>query len=381
MNHSEIQAWLHLLHAPGLGFVKISRLLDTFGDASTVIQQKSFPKGCQVPATAVRHLQQAQTDDIQAELNWLNKDINHILTLNDPLYPPQLRQIDEPPVLLFVKGHPEVLLLPQLAVVGSRSATQGGLNNTQAFCQDLSQKGFVITSGLAAGIDATAHQAALDANGQTVAVMGTGINQIYPKGNQNLAKAIIETGAVISELPFNTPPHAHNFPRRNRIIAGLSVGTLVVEAAKKSGTLITARLAMEQNRPVMAIPGSIHNPHSKGCHALIKQGAKLVESAQDIAEELAPSVAMLSDQLRQQLQSNSHQQESKNLENPTEAPICQHSDSQQVILEALGYDPVSFDELVTATQLSAAELNSDLMLLELNGLLSKSAGSVYQRVK
>ena len=342
MNDIEIQAWLHLLQAPGLGIAKTTRLLQVFGDASTAIQQKSFPKSCQVPASAVRYLQQADNDDIQAELHWLDKAHNHVVPLSDPLYPPQLRQIDEPPLLLFVKGQPEVLLLPQLAVVGSRSATQGGLNNTQAFCHDLSTKGFVITSGLAAGIDATAHQAALDAMGQTVAVMGTGINQIYPKNNQALAKAIVQSGAVISELPFNTPPHAHNFPRRNRIISGLSLGTLVVEAAKKSGTLITARLAMEHNRPVMAIPGSIHSPHSKGCHSLIKQGAKLVESGQDVADELESSVAMLSDQLREQLNTA----EATTLEKTSSGPICQLPNSQQLILDAMGFDPIGFDDLI-----------------------------------
>ncbi len=376
-NESEIQAWLHLLRAPGLGSVKTQKLLQTFGDAQTAIQQKSFPKDCQVPSSATRYLQQANNDDLAAELSWLNKNNNHILPLNDPLYPPQLRQIEDPPLLLFVKGQAETLLLPQLAVVGSRNATAGGINNTQAFCHDLSQKGYVITSGLAAGIDATAHQAALDAGGQTVAVMGTGINQIYPKSHQQLAKSIVTQGAVISELPLNTPPHAHNFPRRNRIIAGLSLGTLVVEAAKKSGTLITARLSMEQNRPVMAIPGSIHNPHSKGCHLLIKQGAKLVESAQDIAEELSPSVAMLSDQIRDQLQ----QSDSPNLEKNSEDPICQLPDSQQKVLSAMGHDPISFDHLMAATSMAVAELNSDLMLLELSGWISKSPGSQYQRVK
>nr|WP_246172745.1 DNA-processing protein DprA [Marinicella rhabdoformis] len=360
-----------------MGIKKATNLLQEFGDAKTAIKQKTFPKTCQIPTSAVRYLQNASADDIQAELSWLEKPHNHILPLNDPLYPPQLRQIDEPPLLLFVKGQPEVLLLPQLAVVGSRNATQGGLNNTQAFCQDLSQKGFVITSGLAAGIDATAHQAALDAQGQTIAVMGTGINQIYPKSNQNLAKAIVQAGAVVSELPFNTPPHAHNFPRRNRIIAGLSLGTLVVEAAIKSGTLITARLSMEQNRPVMAIPGSIHNPHSKGCHALIKQGAKLVESAQDIAEELTTNVTMLSEQIREQLQ----QQPNENLEKKAADPICALPESQQLVLQTMGYDPISFDDLAAATDMSVAALNSDLMLLELSDWITKSAGSQYQRVK
>lgn len=377
MASSQTQAWLHLLRAPGLGIVRVNKLLNHFGDASQIINQTSFPKSCQVPSEAARYLKSASNDDIQAELNWLEKPNNHVLPLNDPLYPPQLKQIDEPPLLLFVKGSPEVLLLPQLAVVGSRQASKGGLENTAAFCGNLVKKGWVITSGLAAGIDAAAHQSAINEQGQTVAVMGTGINQIYPKANQQLAKSITESGAVVSEFPLNTGPNAHNFPRRNRIIAGLSLGTLVVEAAKKSGTLITARQTLEQGRPVMAIPGSIHNPHAKGCHALIKQGAKLVESAADITEELAPSVAMLSDQLQQQLALQSDDQ----LENETAAHTLPITEKEQSILDAMGFDPIGFDELVSLATQEAAELNATLMALELSGWIQSLPGAQYQRVK
>ncbi|MGJ8663813.1 MAG: DNA-processing protein DprA, partial [Marinicella sp.] len=287
-SQNTVTSWLHLLKAPGLGYVKTTQLLAHYGDANSVLIQTKFPSEYNIPKQAIHYLSKASNDDIRDELTWLEKPGNQVLTLDDPIYPPQLKQISDPPVLLFIKGNPNTLLLPQLAVVGSRHASQGGLNNAHSFCFDLAKRGLVITSGLAAGVDSQSHQGAIDAQGQTIAVMGTGINSIYPKQNQALAKIIAEQGAVITELPLNTPPHAHNFPRRNRIIAGLSLGTLVVEAAQKSGTLITARLSMENNRPVMAIPGSIHNPLAKGCHLLIKQGAQLVESAQDILHEITP---------------------------------------------------------------------------------------------
>src|SRR5690554_6041121 len=264
MATENIKAWLHLYRAPGLGYVGLSRLLEYFGQVDTILRQSKFPAELQVPASAKQYLKQCSDDDLKPVLSWLDKPDNHIIPFNDAVYPPQLKATDDPPVLLFVKGRIEALLMPQLAVVGSRRASQGGLDNSRSFCYDLAKKNWVITSGLAAGIDAAAHQAALDAGGLTVAVMGTGINAIYPKSNQQLAKDIIAQGAVVSEFDFNTPPQATNFPRRNRIIAGLSLGTLVVEAGQKSGTLITARLTNEINRPVMAIPGSIHNPMAKG---------------------------------------------------------------------------------------------------------------------
>lgn len=375
MPFNETESWLHLLNAPGLGFARISKLITHFGKASEILTQSSFPSEFQIPKQAVNHLNKATNDDISNELNWLAKPNNNLLTIDDALYPPQLLQSNDPPPGLFVKGNVNVLLLPQLAVVGSRNATQAGLNNTHAFCFDLASKGMVITSGLAAGVDTRAHQAALDAKGQTIAVMGTGINMIYPKSNKTLAKTIADHGAVISELPFNTPPHAHNFPRRNRIIAGLSLGTLVVEAANKSGTLITARLCMENNRPVLAIPGSIHNPMAKGCHHLIKQGAKLVESAHDIYEELSPSIAMLSDQLNANLNNLNNQ----SLEKSVHSPNIKLSESQQHIFDQLDFHPTSFDAIVEQTGLSSAAIASDLLILELSGVIEKLPGAKYQK--
>lgn len=368
-------SWLHLLNAPGLGFARISQLLDHFGSVVQITSQSSFPPELNIPKKALQYLTHSSNDDIHAELQWLEKNNNHLLTIDDPLYPPQLKQISDPPVALFVKGNPNALLLPQLAVVGSRNASQGGLKNAHAFCHDLAKSGLVITSGLAAGIDTQAHQGALDASGQTIAVMGTGINSIYPKSNQSLARTIANQGAVVSEFPLNTPPHAFNFPRRNRIIAGLSLGTLVVEAASKSGTLITARLSIENNRPVMAIPGSIHNPMSKGCHQLIKQGAKLVESAQDIMEELAPSIDMLTDQLQSSL--NTLNESSLEINQPT--PNISLSETQNLIFKHLDFNPTSFDAIVDLSELSSAEVASDLLIMELSGLVEKLPGGKYQK--
>jgi len=368
-------SWLHLLNAPGLGFARISQLLEHFGSAEQIVAQTKFPAQFNIPNQALKHLINASNDDIDQELLWLDKANNHLLTIDDPLYPPQLKQISDPPVALFVKGNPQALLLPQLAVVGSRNASQAGLKNAHAFCYDLAKSGLIITSGLAAGIDTQAHQGALDASGQTIAVMGTGINSIYPKSNQALAKTIASQGAVVSEFPLNTPPHAYNFPRRNRIIAGLCLGSLVVEAASKSGTLITARLSVENNRPVMAIPGSIHNPMSKGCHQLIKQGAKLVESAQDIMEELSPSISMLTDQLKTCL----NELDETPLEITPVTPNISLSESQKLIFDQLDFNPTSFDAIVNQSELSSAEVASDLLIMELSGLVEKLPGAKYQK--
>lgn len=385
MAADDIKAWLHLYRAPGLGYVGLNRLLEYYGDVTAILAQSKFPTELQVPASVKQYLKQCSDDDLKSVLSWLEKPDNHIIPVNDAVYPPQLKATDDPPILLFVKGRIEALLMPQLAVVGSRRATQGGLDNGRAFCYDLAKKNWVITSGLAAGVDAAAHQAALDAGGLTVAVMGTGINAIYPKSNQQLAKDIIAQGAVITEFDFNTPPQANNFPRRNRIIAGLSLGTLVVEAGQKSGTLITARLTNEINRPVMAIPGSIHNPMAKGCHWLIKQGAVLVESADDILHELKPGMSMLSDQIRRRLQEQDllaveNNQQSPDME-PTERELknMDLTDTQQIIMDHLGYDPTRFDALVATVELDTATVSSDLLLLELHGLVTKLPGTKYQK--
>ncbi|CAG0910748.1 unnamed protein product, partial [Cyprideis torosa] len=225
--------------------------------------------------------------DIAADLNWLSHDKHYILPITSEQYPSLLRAIDDPPPLIYVVGDPNLLSYPQLAVVGSRNATRAGIANAEAFSLHLASAGLGITSGLALGIDTAAHRGALKADGITLAVAGTGLDGVYPARNRSLAEEIARTGALISEFPIGTRPSPENFPRRNRIISGLSLGTLVIEAAAKSGSLITARLASEQGREVFAIPGSIHNPLARGCHQLIRQGAKLVETGDDILEELA----------------------------------------------------------------------------------------------
>ncbi len=373
MVEQQIKAWLHLYRAPGLGYSGVRRLLDYFGDAGSVIRQKHFPEELGISKSQQSYFSQCHDNDLTEVLQWLEKEHNHVLPIDDDLYPPQLKATADPPVLIFVKGRIDALLMPQLAVVGSRRASRGGLDNARAFCYELAKKNWLITSGLAAGVDAAAHQAALDAGGETVAVMGTGINRIYPKQNQTLAKDIMHQGAVVTEFDFNAPPKASHFPQRNRIIAGLSLGTLVVESGQKSGTLITARLSYDINRPVMAIPGSIHNPMAKGCHWLIKQGAALVESVEDIVQELEPGMSMLSEQIRQRISTATTEE----LENSREQLDIELSDSQQQLLSHIGYDPVTFDDLVTATELTTSDVSSDLLILELNGLIEKQAGAKY----
>jgi DNA processing protein len=373
VSESRIKAWLHLYRAPGLGFSAISQLLDYFGDASAIIKQKQFPKELGVSKSLQTYFNQCRDNNLTEVLQWVEKDHNHILPIDDDLYPPQLKATEDPPVLLFVKGRVESLLLPQLAVVGSRRASRGGLDNARSFCYELAKKNWLVTSGLAAGVDAAAHQAALDAGGETVAVMGTGINRIYPKANQALAKDIMRQGAVITEFDFNSPPKANHFPRRNRIIAGLSLGTLVVESGQKSGTLITARLTYDMNRPVMAIPGSIHNPMAKGCHWLIKQGAALVESVDDIVNELAPGMSMLGEQIRERMTKETGEM----VEKSAQQHDIELSDSQQQLLARMDYDPISFDDLQADSGQSTADVSADLLILELNGLIEKQAGAKY----
>lgn len=279
----------------------------------------------------------------------------HVLTLGDPAYPARLLQTVDPPLLLYVQG--EIALLGQaaIAVVGSRRPTVQGIDNARAFAASLSLQGLVVISGLALGIDAAAHEGALTGSTPTVAVVGTGLDRVYPARHRELAHRIAERGAVVSEYAPGTPPLPENFPPRNRIIAGLSLGTLVVEAALQSGSLITARLALEAGREIFAVPGSIHSPQSKGCHALLKQGAKLVESAQDILEELQ----LTPHQARLVLEDSAA---------PTDP-----------MLDALGYEPVTLDALMARTGWPVADLNARLLELELDGRVARLPGGLFQR--
>ena len=293
---------------------------------------------------------------------WLDGDAHHVITLGDEDYPEMLSEIPGPPRLLYVNGDIETLHQPALAIIGSRNPTEGGIRNAREFARHLAGQGFTIVSGMAQGIDAAAHQGALDAGGKTIAFLGTGIDRVYPSGNRDLAHAIAENGALVSEFPLGAPPERWHFPARNRLISGLSLGTLVVEAARRSGSLITARLAGEQGREIFALPGSIHNPLSRGCHALIRQGAKLVETAGDIITELGPLVG--------------HMLEATTDKGPSEAPMELGEDYAE-LRKFLSYDPVTIDELETQSGLTIDQLSSMLLILELHGEVESLSGGRY----
>jgi DNA processing protein len=284
--------------------------------------------------------------------SWLEDPLNRILTVADSEYPQFLLNTADPPLLLYVKGRLDLLNAKSLAVVGSRNASAQGLRNAEAFAKSISDAGLCIVSGMAHGIDAAAHLGGLQGAGSSVAVIGTGLDKVYPAANRELAHRLAQEGTIISEFPLGTPPLAANFPRRNRIISGLSLGCLVVEASVQSGSLITARMALEQGREVFAIPGSIHSPQSKGCHALIKQGAKLVENARDILEELG------------------YQSTAKTVGIAPEHPLFVH----------LGFDPLAAETLAQRSGLTIGELSAILLQLELDGIVASLPGGLYQRI-
>jgi DNA processing protein len=314
---------------------------------------------------------------VEAALAWAAGDGNHLLTLADAAYPKALLEIPDPPIALYVKGNPALLARPALALVGSRTGTAQGEANAEAFARSLGEAGLTIISGLALGIDAAAHRGALETAGGTVAVLGTGIDRIYPAANESLTREIAARGALVSEFPLGMPPARHHFPRRNRLIAGLAQGVLVVEATLNSGSLITARLALESGREVFAIPGSIHSPLARGCHHLIREGAKLVETAEDVLEELR---ARLGNSLpprpekprtRRAAPARRASAPPARLDLPPEA--CK-------VLEALGPEPRDIDSLALATGLTVDALNVHLLTLELEGLAARQPGGGFQRL-
>lgn len=310
---------------------------------------------------------------IDADLQWMQQsDQNHIIPYYDPYYPALLKQCDAFPLLLYVTGNKTVLNEIQIAMVGSRQCSNLGRENATEFASCLAAQGMVITSGLAQGIDAWSHKAALSVQGKTIAVFGTGIDRVYPASHLDLAHQIIEKGAIISQFPLGSMPQRQNFPRRNATISGMSVGTLVVEAALKSGSLITARLAMEQGREVFAIPGSIHNPLAKGCHDLLRQGAKLVESAQDIAEEILPlSLAQASARQSFRIQEAATDN--------TAAANISVNETQQKILHALEYDALFLDQIMARSGLSAQQIQAELTQMQLQDLIAQNAdGSIIK---
>jgi DNA processing protein len=385
MEHQELADWLRLLLTPGIGPVTARKLLTAFGLPGAVLAQTEAAL-----ATVVSNAQAAallsEPPDWSAQLastwDWLTAEptTRRILTLGDPLYPQSLLQTEDPPLMLYAIGRPDIwrgnLLnavgTPCLAIVGSRNPSPQGAENARQFAQTLAESGLTIVSGLALGVDSAAHEGALHgAAAQTVAtiaVVGTGLDRVYPSRNRALAHRIAQHGVLLSEYPLGTPPLAANFPQRNRIISGLSRGTLVVEAALQSGSLITARMATEQGREVFAIPSSIHATQSHGCHALIKQGAKLVESAQDVLDELQP------DAFESWLPSVP-------LDTADQQPMPTDNDgSDTPLLQALGHDPMGLDALQARTGLPTPELLAQLMALELQGKVARMVGGLFQRM-
>lgn len=365
------EPWIRLARAPGIGARTTLKLLEAFGSAeaicsATPTQLRSAGLGNQ----AIEALASVDEAAVSNDLRWLREaDDNHLLTITDPEFPELLRQIPDPPAWLFLKGDPDLLHHPQLAVVGSRNPTRGGRENATEFARELAGQGLGITSGLATGIDAAAHEGALGADGITLAVVATGLDRVYPASNRELAHRIADNGLLVSEFPPGTEPRAGHFPSRNRIISGLSLGVLVAEATEKSGSLITARLATEQGREVFAIPGSIHNPLARGCHRLIRQGAKLVEQASDILEELAPFIAASTPADRGAAPDSALRKEEEQLD-----------EEYSQLLEIIGYDPISVDEIIRQSGLTAAEVSSMLLLLELQGHVESFSGNRFCRI-
>ncbi len=360
--------WLALYHAPRVGPVTFLQLLDALQDPGAVLGASRGQLGqlglAQQTIDALRQPDQAA---IERDLEWNAGAGNRIITCHDPDYPALLLQTPDPPPLLYVHGDASLLAQPQLAMVGSRNPTASGRQTATDFARYLSAAGLIITSGLALGIDAASHQGALDAGNPTIAVMGTGLDRVYPARHRELAREIARYGALVSEFPIGTPPRAENFPRRNRIISGLSLGALIVEAALRSGSLISARYALEQGREVFAIPGSIHNPLARGCHHLIRQGAKLVETAQDVIDELGALAGAC-------LQATAGPDTDSD-----QPPELDQEYSQ--LLDYMGFDATSVDILVEKAGLTPAEVSSMLLQLEMCGFIASSPGGIYNRLK
>jgi DNA processing protein len=369
---SSLDAWLILTAAPGIGPRTCARLIDRFGSPQGVLAASPGVLGeLGLKPAAIAALRQPDLAWVASVLAWSGAPDALILTRDDPRYPPLLQEIADPPPLLYVRGDPLLLAEPQVAIVGSRNPTPTGREITREFAYQLAACGLVITSGLATGVDGEAHRGALE-TGKTIAVLGTGPDRVYPAGHRDLARRIAGQGALVSEFAPGTAPLAHNFPRRNRIIAGLSLGTLVTEAALRSGSLITARQAGEQGREVFAVPGSIRNPLARGCHALIREGALLVEEAAEV-------LAALGQQLQGQMAALTTSVE--NPPRPGVAPPESADPDYQRLLAALGFDPVAADELIRRTGLPAATVSSMLLVLELGGHVSSLPGGRYCRTR
>ena len=352
--------WLRLSLTPGLTGGACRRLLSRFETASSILEQsRATLEQVLDPAVAAAVVHGPGSDLLDAALAWAQAPGNEIIALDAPYYPPLLKETPDPPLILYAAGHTELLQRTAVAIVGSRNATAQGMRDAEAFARALAQSGICVVSGLALGIDAASHRGAIDTPGSTIAVLGSGIDIVYPRRNADLCEQIRTGGLLLSEFALGTPPIAANFPRRNRIISGIARGCLVVEAAIASGSLVTARLAADQGRDVFAIPGSIHSPLSRGCHHLIKQGAKLVEKAEDILEELG--VVTRPTQLVDARASVAHE--------------------SQKVMSALDYHPCDIDTLVSRTRMSIDKILPLLTELELEARISRNSDCTYQRLK
>ncbi len=373
-NNDILSAWLALTHVPQLGPVGIHSLLQHFSTPQAVLDADvNSLQAAGLSEQVIAGIKTPDWQQVEADLRWVEQDNAHILTLEDEHYPALLKSLPDAPPLLYALGQPELLEQPQLAIVGSRNPSHGGRELAREFARHLAGMGLSITSGMALGIDAAAHQGALEAaeregHGFTIAVTGTGLDRVYPAKNRELAHKIAENGLIVSEYAPGTPPAAGNFPRRNRIISGLSMGVLVVEAALQSGSLITARLATEQGREVFAIPGSVHHALAKGCHALIREGAKLVETADHILEELGGIAGFVT----RQRQTDT----AKQAENEPNAPLDVDEEYQRV-LKCVDFEPTSVDKVVERSGLTADAVCSMLLVLELQGYVTALSGGYY----
>ncbi len=361
-----IEAWFVLKSVKGIGNHLFKRLIKAFGSPDNVFQ-KSEKELTQVEGISKRIagsiLHHTVPDDVKLDMELVFKHNINIITLNDENYPPLLRQIDNPPPLIYAYGN----IYPKknnIAFVGSRSATEYGVNLTKTLCRNMAEIGFTIVSGMARGIDTCAHEGALEVNGKTIAVLGSGLKNVYPRENLKLFYRIIENGAVISEFPLMAAPEAHHFPARNRIISGLCLGTVVVEAGLKSGSLITANLALEQNREVFAVPGSINSFKSAGSHKLIKQGAKLVENIQDILDEIPYELSELS-----------------KFKNNKKEKRLDLTEEEETVLSALSASPVHIDSIIQKVSIDMGKLLGILLQLELKGMVEKSYGNFFKLIR
>lgn len=386
--------WLTALRVPALRGAKLISLIDHFGGISGVSSAPdSSLRDAGLKPAVIEALRKPDPDLLRSDREWLSGDGHHLVTWDDERYPPLLRDIPDPPAALYIDGDPDALWQAQLAVIGSRNPTSGGRRNARDFAAELARQGLTITSGMADGIDSEAHEAALSVGKQTVAVLGTGVDRVYPAKGAGLASRVAAAGALVSEFPPGTGPHKSHFPSRNRIISGLGLGVLVIEAGLRSGTLITARLAGEQGREVFALPGSIHNPMSKGCHRLIREGAKLVEDISQIMQELGPLAGELAAGLRSELD-RARNVRSKdglagggrdpNLEGERvgeDAPPWETDEEYRRLWACIGYDPCPVDTIIEKSGLTARAVSAMLLMLELRGMVEAHPGGAYCRIK